>query len=133
MITREQVQDWLDRYVEAWRTYDAAAIGDLFSDDVEYRYFPYDEPVRGRGAVVDTWLRPGGDPTMRDAPGTYEARYEPWAVDGDRAVAIGRSRYWSDASRTEPTETFDNCYLLRFDEDGRCSAFTEYYVKAPKA
>jgi hypothetical protein len=31
-------QRWLDVYVDAWRTYDRAAIGRLFSEDVEYRY-----------------------------------------------------------------------------------------------
>ena len=27
-------QEWLDRYVAAWRSYDPAAIGALFSDDI---------------------------------------------------------------------------------------------------
>jgi hypothetical protein len=27
---------------------------------------------------------------------------------------------------------FDNAYLLEFDEDGRCSSFTEFYVERPK-
>ena len=30
-MTHDDVQEWLDRYVEAWRSYDEAAIGDLFS------------------------------------------------------------------------------------------------------
>jgi hypothetical protein len=35
---------------------DAAAIADLFSADVAYRYHPSDEPVTGRDAVVASWL-----------------------------------------------------------------------------
>lgn len=27
---------------------------------------------------------------------------------------------------------FDNAYLMEFDEDGRCSSFTEFYVERPK-
>jgi len=47
--------------------------------------------VRGREAIVRAWLEPDGDASGRDATGTYEAHYEPWAIDGDRAVATGAS------------------------------------------
>ena len=40
------VQVWLDRYVAAWSSYDAAAIGELFSEDAEYRYQPWARPDR---------------------------------------------------------------------------------------
>ena len=62
-------QDWLDRYVTAWLTYEADLIGDLFSEDVAYRYHPYDEPVVGRDAVVASWLgndTPDGVQPRRD-------------------------------------------------------------------
>jgi ketosteroid isomerase-like protein len=126
------VQGWLDRYVDAWLTYDPQAIGDLFSEDVEYRYHPYDEPVVGREAVVASWLGETSEDgaSSRDAPGTYEASYAPVAVDGDVAVATGTSSY-----RDEPggpfTKVFHNCYLMRFDADGRCREFTEFYVRQP--
>ena len=31
-MTPEAVQVWLDAYAEAWRSYDAGAIGDLFAE-----------------------------------------------------------------------------------------------------
>jgi hypothetical protein len=40
-VTREQVQTWLDAYVDAWRTYDPGAIGELFGADARYAYHPY--------------------------------------------------------------------------------------------
>src|SRR5688500_13239298 len=91
----EGVARWLSDYVEAWRSYDREAIGALFSDDVEYRYHPSDDPVQGRRAVVESWLGEGeheGAPE-RDEEGTYDAAYEPVAVDGDVAVATGSSTY----------------------------------------
>ena len=42
-MTHDDVQAWLDRYVAAWAAYDAAAIGDLFSEDARYRYHPSDD------------------------------------------------------------------------------------------
>ncbi len=134
-MDRTTVQAWLDRYVEAWLTYDPATIGDLFSEDATYRYHPYDEGddvVRGRDAIVAAWTEPEGSASSRDAPGTYEARYEPFAVDGDRAVAVGWSRYWTDASRAEERAVYDNVYLLEFDANGRCKSFTEVFIERPK-
>src|SRR3712207_7733197 len=101
-MDREGVQDWLDRYVAAWQSYDEAASGELFSEDVEYRYHPADEPVRGRDDVVKAWVAPEGSASSRDEPGTWRAEYEPYAVDGDRAVAVGRSDYFERAGEVEP-------------------------------
>ena len=55
----KSLQLWLDKYVEAWRTYDSAQIGDLFSEDALYLYSPWDEdnPVRGREAIVAEWRK----------------------------------------------------------------------------
>ncbi len=55
-MTRERVQAWLDAYIEAWRSYDVQAIGALFSQAAEYRYHPYDEPLVGRDAIVESLL-----------------------------------------------------------------------------
>ena len=58
LINRESLQIWLDKYVEAGRTYEPAQIGNLFSEDAFYFYNPFDEqnPVRGRDAIVSAWL-----------------------------------------------------------------------------
>jgi hypothetical protein len=95
---RPEVDRWLQAYVEAWKSYDGEQIGDLFSEDVRYRYHPYDEPVVGRAELVRSWLgeaSDGGAVADRDKPGTYDAAYRAVAVDGDVAVATGSSTYLS--------------------------------------
>lgn len=131
-MTHDDVQAWLDRYIAAWAAYDAQAIGDLFSEDARYRYHPSDEGFVGRDAIVGAWLDPSGDASTRDEPDTGEAHYEPFVVDGDRAVAVGWSRYYTDASKSTVTDMWDNVYLLEFDADGRCRSFTESFVERPK-
>ncbi len=131
-MDREQVQRWLDGYSKAWETYDPDSIGALFAPDAEYRYHPSDEPVRGREEIVRAWLEPRGNASDRDEPGTYEGRYRPYAVEGDRAVAVGSSTYWTDASRRNVQTVYDNVYLLEFDPEGRCRSFTEFFVERPK-
>ena len=100
-MEREDVARWLDAYVEAWKSYDREAIAALFSDDVEYRYHPYDEPIVGREAVVESWLGEGEheDASSRDPEGTYDASYAPVAVDGDVAVATGSQHLHAGAGR----------------------------------
>ncbi|KAA3641654.1 MAG: DUF4440 domain-containing protein [Armatimonadetes bacterium] len=112
------VQSWIDRYVEAWRSYDADAIADLFSADATYAYHPWDEPVVGREAIVASWLND------KDEPGSWEAEYRPLHVIGRDAVIVGETRY-ADG------KTWANLFLVTFGDDGRCSTFTEWYMKKP--
>lgn len=129
-MNHHDVQAWLDRYLAAWRDYDPAAIGDLFSEDAAYRYHPWDEPVVGREAIVRSWVTPEGTASGRDEPGTYDARYAPWAVDGRRAVAVGTSDYF-DGPGGPLVQHYHNVFMLEFDADGRCLAFTELYMLEP--
>ena len=133
-MTRDDVDRWLDAYVAAWKSYDRDAIGELFADDVEYRYHPYDEPIRGRQAVVASWLgeSEAAGASSRDEPGTYDASYRAVAVDGDVAVAVGTSTY-ADAPDGEPRRVFHNCFVMRFDGGGRCREFTEWYMQRADA
>jgi ketosteroid isomerase-like protein len=131
-MDRDGVDHWLAAYVDAWKSYDPEAIGALFADEVEYRYHPYDEPVRGRDAVVASWLGEGDadGASSRDPEGTYEASYRAVAVDGDAAVAVGASTYFTEPGG--PIRTiYDNCYLMRFDAEGRCREFTEWFMERP--
>jgi hypothetical protein len=131
-VDKAAVDRWLEDYVSAWKSYDAGQIEALFAADVRYRYHPYDKPVEGRDAVVASWLGDGGSPdaSARDQPGTYDARYRAVAVDGSVAVATGSTQY-----RDEPggpiTRTFDNCFLMRFGQDGRCADFVEWFIERP--
>jgi ketosteroid isomerase-like protein len=120
-LTREDVQSWLDAYVEAWRTYDPASIAALFTEDATYAYHPWDEGeevVRGRDAIVENWFE------EQDQPGSWEAQYRPLLVEGERAVATGTTSYASG-------ESYWNLWVLRFDEEGRCAEFVEWYMVPP--
>jgi ketosteroid isomerase-like protein len=122
-VDEQAVAAWLDGYSRAWKTYDPEQIGELFSEDAVYFDNPFDEPVRGREAIVASWLE---DP---DEEGTYEGRYRPVLVAGDQAVANGYSRYLDGDGGV--VKEFDNLFLLRFDADGRCVEYREWYMRKP--
>ena len=126
-MNRESLQVWLDKYVQAWRTYDQAQIGELFSEDALYLYSPFDEqnPVLGREAIVADWLK------APDATGSWEAHYAPVAVEGNVGVAQGRTRYFNSDGAIE--REFDNIFVLQFNEEGRCTHFTEWFMQPRKS
>ncbi len=125
-MDRNTVTNWLEKYVQAWKSYDAAEIGALFSEDARYFYGPYEEPLVGREAIVISWQ----DPASRDAPGTYDAHYEPVMMEGNRAVANGRSRYFEADGITLQRE-YDNVFVLTFDDAGLCTEFREWFMRRP--
>lgn len=124
-VTADQVQGWLDRYVDAWRSNDPAQIRALFAEDATYRYSPWDEPIRGPEAIADAWLE------NPDAPDSWEARYESLAINGNLAVTRGRTRYF-DTDRTAVRTEYDNIFVIRLDDLGRATDFTEWYMERPK-
>lgn len=121
-LSHAAFQDWLDQYVTAWKSNDPQQIGDLFSEDCEYRYHPHSDPVVGRQAIVADWLKDPDDPTG------FDARYEPLAIDGDNHVSRGWSRYFAPDGKTLADEYF-NIYLCQFDDQGRCRSFTEWWMQ----
>ena len=128
MADPDSVQRWLDAYLLAWETYDADDIGALFTDTAVYRWHPWDEGddvAVGRAAIVAGWL------DERDTPGTYHGEMRPLVVTDDVAVAVGACRYYTDDSRSTVDREYRNLWELRFADDGRCEAFTEWYMRVP--
>ena len=121
MLDRSAFQAWLDGYVAAWRSYDPVAIGALFSEQATYRYRPEDQPLVGRAAIVADWLR---DP---DAPDTWDAHYEPLAIDGETHVAQGWTRYLTGTGGVR--DGYRNIFILTFDAAGQATSFTELWMQ----
>jgi ketosteroid isomerase-like protein len=120
-ISDDEVQAWLNRYVEAWRANDPALIGALFSEDAAYHGDPFDDGLHGRQPIIDEWLR-------EEMPRTFRADYRPVLVQGNQALATGYTEYFNeDGSRHS---RWGNAFLLTFDGEGRCREYREWFMKA---
>jgi ketosteroid isomerase-like protein len=117
-LDRAAFQAWLDQYIAAWRANDPTQVGDLFAEDAVYRHRPTDPGVRGRAAIVADW-----EP---EDPAGWEAKYSVLAIDGDVHVASGETRYRTGDG--EPDQRYANIFVCRFDADGRCTDFTEWWT-----
>jgi hypothetical protein len=120
-LTRDDFAAWLGRYIAAWRSNERAAIGNLFSADASYSYRAGTTVVAGREAIVDSWLE------SPDAPESWEAHYEPLAIEGEVHVAIGWSRYLVPDGGVR--DEYSNIFVCRFDDEGRCSEFGEWWMR----
>jgi hypothetical protein len=119
----EQLGGWLRRYIDAWRSNDPDRIRPLFSEDAVYRWHPWEGGAEGVDAIVAAWLEEPDDPAA------WEMSCEPLAVNGDLGIGRCRTRYFATAD--EPERIYHNIFLARLAADGRCSDFTEYYMKEP--
>jgi len=114
-MTFETVETWIANYLEAWRTYDPHQIRGLFTPDATYAYNPWDEPIQGAASIAESWL------SDRDEPGTWNAHYRPVIVADEKAIVVGETTYAEG-------KTYSNLFQISFDDRGRCSSFTEWYM-----
>lgn len=117
------LSEWMKGYIRAWNSNDPEHIGSLFSDDARYYTAPFRPPWMGREGIVQGWLE------SKDEPGQTDFTWEPLVVTGDLAVVVGVTIY--HATRNEPETRYSNLWVLRFDGEGRCSEFTEWWMQHP--
>jgi hypothetical protein len=115
-VDRSGVEAWVDRYVQAWGSNDPAEIGALFTEGARYYTAPHREPWEGRQDIVEGWL------DRRDESGTWSFRSEVLAVCDD----LGFVRGWTE-EQGEPD--CSNLWVIRLEEDGRCSEFVEWWME----
>jgi RNA polymerase sigma-70 factor, ECF subfamily len=74
----ERVKEIVERFIEAFEGGDVDAILALLADDAAFAMPPYPDWYRGRAAIGDSWLMPGGPPPC--------LRYVPTRANGQLAL-----------------------------------------------
>jgi RNA polymerase sigma-70 factor, ECF subfamily len=86
----ERVREIVEQFVEAMERGDVDAIVALLAEDATFEMPPYPTWYRGRDAIADSWLMPGGPPgRLRFVP----ARANGQVAVGAYALDTERSRY----------------------------------------
>jgi hypothetical protein len=110
------LERWVEGYLAAWSSNDPQDIGRLFTDDARYYTAPHREPWKGRLGIVEGWI------DRKDEPGEWDFRYEVLAI----ADGIGFVRGWTTYHTDE--DDYSNLWVIRLDDAGRCSEFTEWWM-----
>jgi uncharacterized protein (TIGR02246 family) len=109
------VDAWIDGYRKAWASNDPEDIASLFTADAKYFSNPYSPPEAGREAIVAMWLADADESGTTTFESTTVAE-----IDG-LAFVQGVSTYES--------ATFSNLWVIRFDESGAASEFTDWWMR----
>jgi hypothetical protein len=113
----ERLDDWMEAYIEAWTTNDEHDIAALFTVDAVYDPQTADGEQHGHGEIVEWWQ------DVDDRPDNWDFEWLPLVETEDLAVITGVTRY------TSPPTTYRNLWVIRFDDEGRCTDFTEWYIE----
>lgn len=111
MVTKQQVEAWVEGYVRAWTSNSRKDITALFTPEAEYHERPYETDWIGREAIVEGWRGRAGW-----QEGGWEFEWSLLAINGDTAAIEGTGRY------TE-LGTFANLWTVTFDSHGKCTVF----------
>jgi uncharacterized protein (TIGR02246 family) len=111
------VEQWAERYAQAWEDADAEAAAALFTDDATYRSDPFHEPHRGRDAIRRYWRE------VTATQWNVEVVIGRTIVAGNRAVV----EWWTQMDNDGTPATLPGALLLDFAENGLCEALREYW------
>lgn len=115
----QQLETWMQGYLQAWKSNDPQDIGRLFSEHAHYYTAPFREPWRGRDGIINGWLN------RKDTPGTYTFRYQILGATED----MGFVRGWTDYQT--PQRSYSNLWMIKLDDQGTCTEFTEWFMLHP--
>jgi ketosteroid isomerase-like protein len=115
----DAVTKWMTAYRAAWDSNDPDDIAALFTEEASYYFEPFQEPFRGRDAIVEEWLK------RADQPGDTTFTWHPVVETDDVWIVQGVTVY--------STITYSNLWIIRHDADGRASEFTEWWMDQSKA
>jgi uncharacterized protein (TIGR02246 family) len=116
-VDRAAVAQWVAAYEDAWRTAGTDRLADLFTADVAYVPSPWRPPVTGLDALRRFWDEERDGP---EEPFTFSS--EVVAVDGTTSVVRVAVEYLGPGD----TSRWKDLWVLRFADDGRCTAFEEW-------
>jgi hypothetical protein len=123
-MNHDAFKSWLDALGRAWERRDPQAAADLFTKDVTYQETPFDEPLRGRPAILEYWS---------DVP-----RSQDQIRFGCDILAVtenlGIARWWASFVRI-PSKTqvkLDGIFVVSLDAENRCKEFREWWHRQEK-
>ena len=126
-MSTSSIDQWMQRYLDAWASDDPDHVAALFTDDAVYYTEPYAAPWEGREQIVREWIEHGD--SAREWSFTYETLLE----HGDLAIVQGHTHYGEiTGPDAQPAADYENLWVVRLAPDGRAREFTEWWMRTRK-
>jgi len=122
VIDTADIDDWLARYQQAWRSDDPAQIAGLFTDKARYFTAPWREPMVGAQAIADWWR------AMGESRLPWSCDFQVIARNDDLSVVRATTRYPEGTDGEPGPITFSNLWLVTLSGD-RAREFVEYFMQ----
>lgn len=114
-LSEHDATRWMNRYVQAWRTYRIDAAAGVYAPDAEFHERPYETDWHGLDEIIAGWkLRAGWTGT---ASWTFD--WKLLHLTGDTFSVQGTGTY-------PALGTFDNLWVVTLNEDGEASAHWQW-------
>jgi hypothetical protein len=115
-VDRAGLADWVAAYERAWRAAGTEGLARLFTPEATYQTHPYERPFSGLAAISALWE------DQREGPDeVFTMTSEVVAVEGATGVVRVEVRYGDP-----PGQQYRDLWIVRLDDDGRCSHFEEW-------
>lgn len=111
-MTYDQVDKWIEKYVEAWRDNDAPKLAGLFSNQATYKETPWSNTIQGLSNIEKFWKE------VCSSQGDFETRSKIIAVKGATAEVHLNVMYKSD----KPSK-WQDVWVLTFNSEGLCDSY----------
>lgn len=111
---------WLERFGDAWRHRDPAAVDELFSPAARYQDNPFGEPLDGVDAIRGYW-----ETASRHSGDDVEFTAKALAFDDDAGLA-----HWHAEFTAKPADrhvALDGILIATLDAEGRCTDLREWW------
>lgn len=111
-MTYDQIEKWIEKYVEAWRDNDVLKLADLFSVHATYKEAPWSSPIHGLSDIQKYWQE------ICSLQGDFEVHSKIIAVDSTTAEVHLNVIYKSD----KPAK-WQDVWALTFNNQKLCDSY----------
>lgn len=118
-MDRQEVLNWIDLFVSAWKKCDFIAIGELFSDVEEYWESPFVDPVSGKDNIKKLW----DDIVFQKE---IDLNINIIAIESSNVSLHWYLKYKD--SRDDTIYEMDGTYFLVFNDNKKCIYFKQWWV-----
>ncbi len=115
-MTHNDVEKWVDRYVDAWRSSGTSKLASIFSSKINYSVSPWKSALKGLTELERFWGQARSGPEE-----AFRLQSEVVAVESKTAVVRVEVEYAHDT-----LSHWRSLWIMTFDENGLCSHFEEW-------